>query len=154
MSMYYLNPATGKYELQGAPHVDAYSKEEVDALIAAIPKGVEMELLWENASPTSNFAKQTVELDLSEYDSVMVLAKVNTAAIPIYLPPVYITIGGEGMLLCCWRVLMRRQISSVTTTSVVFDDSYSVPNYSTTEVVDNSCTVPYQIYGIKGVKTT
>lgn len=32
--------------------------------------GTEMELLWENPTPTSNFAAQTIEMDLSEYDKI------------------------------------------------------------------------------------
>ena len=34
-----------------------------DTSVAAL----EMDLLWENANPTSSFSAQTIELDLSEY---------------------------------------------------------------------------------------
>lgn len=38
----------------------------------------EMALLWENASPTSNFSAQTIALDLSEYDYVFAQVRGST----------------------------------------------------------------------------
>ena len=35
------------------------------------------ELLWTNPSPTAEFAAQTVSLDLSEYDAVMIYSRIN-----------------------------------------------------------------------------
>lgn len=37
--------------------------------------GCKTDLLWTNPSPTSNFSAQTVSLDLSEYETVIVLFK-------------------------------------------------------------------------------
>ena len=40
--------------------------------------GIDMDLLWTNSSPTSNFAAQTVALDLTEYSMVVVVFKFTT----------------------------------------------------------------------------
>ena len=42
--------------------------------------GIKMELLWENISPTSEFATQTLSLDLSQYKQFLVFSKDNTSS--------------------------------------------------------------------------
>lgn len=149
MSMYYLNPATGKYELQGAPHVDAYSKEQTDALIAAIPKGVEMELLWENASPTSNFSGQGVVIG-SGYNLVFVEdTQGNVAVLAGYNEPIMLSFYyGEGKAFRMYSRWTGYKDSALYFGDALIISSFSASTYSP----DNSKCIPYKIYGIKGVK--
>jgi hypothetical protein len=47
--------------------------------LVAMTKGVKQYVeLWKNASPTSNFAAQTISLNLSDYDGVRIVWKPST----------------------------------------------------------------------------
>lgn len=69
---YYRDPVTGGFKPVKAPRASGYTKSETDALIESA-KGIQMELLWENASKPSAFPAQKIELDLSEYSDVYVI---------------------------------------------------------------------------------
>lgn len=43
------------------------------------PENVQIDILWSNESPTSNFAAQTVALDLSKYKAVLIVATASTS---------------------------------------------------------------------------
>lgn len=110
------------------------------------------ELLWTNASPTSAFAAQTVALDLSGYDFVMVVyqhwtvADVNNSA--------FCRIGKYGRLLSHDYTLAYRDYRPETT-GIYFNIGVEVATYKSSNVIQNaSAVIPLQIYGIKGVVNT
>ena len=107
-----------------------------------------LELLWTNASPSSTFAAQTVSLDLSGYDAVLLTAGYN-ADYNTVLAPVFLTFGEKGqfMLIGTNGKVGSRDVTA-TATGIQFAGGYY--NAST----DNRFAVPLKIYGIKGVQTT
>ena len=114
-------------------------------------------LLWTNASPTSNFAAQTVGLALSSYDAVEIEYYGSTNKSASYIIKIKI---GESSLLTGYLNpqttkgyinLLSRSIS-VTTSGITFDSGVAKRTAdSSTVATNNSYCIPYKIYGIKGV---
>ena len=105
--------------------------------------GLEMELLWENASPTSGFSAQTLNLDLSEYEYIVVLCTAASTAIG-FIGSSTVIQQPEGK-----NYLRRIEIKS---DGIDFYDTYRYETYGTgaTVVASDAC-IPYRIFGIKGV---
>lgn len=105
------------------------------------------ELLWTNASPTSAFAAQTVSLDLSGYDFVLVYAMWSkTYQQPV--PPFFAFIGIVDAILIGLQSNNAASLErsfNVTSTGVAF--GVGKLGGST----NNEMLIPYRIYGIKGV---
>lgn len=111
--------------------------------------GVKMELLWENASPSSDFANQTIQLDLSKYDRVRV-ELANGPSVDIKIGETkaasYINVYGTGSAQ--FNIHFRRMITS--TTGVAFANCRMLDN--NWKSVDSAAVlIPLRIYGIKGV---
>ena len=112
-----------------------------------------MELLWENASPTSSFAAQTVSIDLSDYDEIEVEHE-------RYVPYGGVSfekarVGTQGILKyielseAASYLFVRRFV--VDTKSIKFEEA--ILSSCGAGVIDNWRVVPLRIYGIKGVST-
>ena len=106
----------------------------------------EMKLLWENASPTSEFSAQTISLDLSKYTHVCVIAN-NSFMNDVALVGGTIVPVGEAVVLfgimngaVSWRVV------ETSASGVVAQTALATPTQA-----DNRLIIPYQIYGVKGV---
>lgn len=114
-------------------------------------------LLWENASPTSEFAEQTLQIDLSEYDEVEIVTRHNQ------------TSANRGMYKC--RVGDSIRIAEITNSMsetvylgavvrnfTVNKDGINVTGtyYRNTNtlpiVLGTTFLIPLAIYGIKGVQ--
>lgn len=109
--------------------------------------GVVQVKLWENNSLTSNFAAQTVSLNLSGYDAVYVEAIRSTEDNTIS-GRTRVSVGGlPGYLMGTTNqfALTRRSVSA-TAAGVTFSGFNSA---NTTNGASNE--IPYRIYGIKGV---
>lgn len=103
-------------------------------------------LLWTNASPSSSFAAQTVQLNLSGYDMVGVFGynDVNDGGIMAFAP-----VGESGVLFFMVNYRQKRYFA-VSSAGVQFKDGYSgAPNNNV--IVSNTAAIPYYIYGIKGI---
>ena len=106
--------------------------------------GMKMDLLWTNPSPTSDFASQTVSLDLTDYSYLFIVQRQykdssgnsSTALLPIdgvtYVV-VVISDGGETRT--------RTYSASASSVTVGVGKSGST--------INNAYAIPYQIYGIK-----
>lgn len=106
------------------------------------------DLLWTNASPSSSFAAQTVQLNLSGYDMVGVFGynDVNDGGVMAFAP-----VGESSALFFMFNYRQRRYFA-VSSAGVQFGNGYSgAPNNNVS--VSNSAAIPYYIYGIKGVST-
>lgn len=119
--------------------------------------GVKMVKLWENASVTSSFAPQTLQVDLSGFDMVAIAVTYNTnnarAGSNLNISKL---ISNDRTLMCCICPYMtttkekvepfREVAIPVEKTSITFEDGYM-----NTERIDNDKAIPLAIYGIKGV---
>lgn len=111
-------------------------------------EGSNVVLLWTNPSPASSFAGQTIPLDLSNYDAVIVLTAMDTSDSGRLVVDSLITPVGYGArAFIQWNVRYIRQYT-VSNTGVAFQDGAkgSVGANATT---DNTVGIPYQIYGIR-----
>lgn len=109
-------------------------------------------LLWENASPTSEFTAQTVSIDLSDYDAVEVVFQGST------YQQIYCAIGEKGEAQAVWNVETTSNMSAVSRkftvnangvefTKAVFKSFSALTTVNT----NNKYMIPLKIYGIKGV---
>lgn len=112
--------------------------------------GVSINLLWQNASPTSNMAAQTLTIDLTGYSHIMIIAKDYTSSddYQVEIIPNVINAGtifvyiGNALDYKYWR---RIQITA--------SDKINVANgVKGASTIDNQECIPYQIYGLKGVQ--
>lgn len=98
-------------------------------------------LLWENASPTSNFLPQTINLNLSNYRFVMMEYDGGSRITKVGL-------GLNAYLVACVVKNYYRKYG-VTTTGISFQNCNEVSVYGTSTVIENGALIPYAIYGIK-----
>lgn len=112
-----------------------------------------MELLWENASPTSEFASQTITLP-KECDMMLVnyygmgSNTANMAAIVTNVNAdenlIAVQIDGSKSYLCARTASLRGK-------NAIFGAGYFVQAGSGTTSTNNGVCKPTRIYGIKGV---
>lgn len=103
-------------------------------------------LLWTNASPSSSFAAQTVQLNLSGYDMVGVFGynDVNDGGVMAFAP-----VGESSALFFMYNYRQRRYFA-VSSAGVQFGSGYSGALNNSLSV-SNTAAIPYYIYGIKGI---
>lgn len=116
-----------------------------------------MELLWENAAVTSDFGNQTLNIDLSGYSFVRIVARV--AKNNPYEENSEIGVSCSGYVRnvaviddSSYKFAIKSRALTVTTTGISFDNCKEV-NYKDTAAITNRYMIPYKIYGIKGVIT-
>lgn len=103
-------------------------------LIKMNRKNIEIKKVWTNASPASTFANQTLKLDLSSYDLVIILFKLDKNG--RVTSPAITPVGHPG--LSAYGNNIRYFL--VHTNDINFDS-----------VSPNSLVmIPYEIYGAKG----
>ena len=154
--------------------VDAYSKADSisaetrtalslaetatpDAALAEIARqmsecrGVQMDLLWKNASPTSTFPAQNLPINFDNYSHVGVIPIVHPQV--FYLTPmVIVPVGMTGFLFLAWGSMFQRGFS-VDSERIKFEICYQNPAYGTNGgAANNDILIPYFVYGIKGIK--
>ena len=116
-------------------------------------KGVtELELLWENPNPTTEFEPKTIELALSQYKSFWIQWKVNdsiTEYFDVYANAKDMTLGAIGYMDHFASIVART--FSVTDTGVVFGRATQIAfsNSQSTIRTNNWVALPYKIYGKK-----
>ena len=104
-----------------------------------------MDLLWENASPTSSFGQQSITLDLKNYDFVRVFCR-STYNNSVILPAADCYKGQTGIVLGYTASL------GLTTRGFTVGSTYvgfGLCTYAGGTTAENS--IPIRIYGIKGV---
>ena len=109
--------------------------------------GIQMKKLWQNASPTSNFAAQTINLDLSEYNEVIIsmCSGSNAGLIGNY----FFKVGSGTQITYGAGAYMGRRNFKVTTSGVTVEGG---SKYEDSWSDSNAYQKPYAIYGIKGVQ--
>lgn len=140
---------SGVSSVNGATGTVVLDADDVGAM-------AEWVLLWENASPTSAFAAQTVQLNLSSYDAVFIYYQNSTPksyGSPIILvgTPEYVfrfsSNNGNNQ-----RYFTRS--ATVTTSGVEFSACQYFQQGSSNGTAQNTDLVPVKIYGIKGFKNS
>lgn len=111
--------------------------------------GITMTPLWNNPSPTAAFAAQTVSLDLSGYDAVIILCVTDRTTSPLrhFMSNIMLVDGNNWSL---WGVggastYTYNRMVDVLTTGLTFSTGYRNGSAST-----DRC-VPITIYGIRGI---
>ena len=108
-------------------------------------------LLWTNPKPTSEFAAQTISLDLSKYDAVQIVAnRWGQTASGYQLGSFLIADKDKKYALSVGSgEYMNYRYVTLTDTGVVFGAGGRYTTYGgSAQTVNQSC-VPYKIYGIK-----
>lgn len=109
-------------------------------------------LLWENASPSSSMDQQTISLDLSVYDAVLIGYRIANAE---SLEANAIGIVGQNLRLMGTRYQMTRRALNIAVNSITIGKGYYTATYGNSQETESagSC-IPTAIYGIKGVNNT
>lgn len=115
------------------------------------PKMDTWKLLWTNPNPNSSFSAQTLSLDLSGYDFILV-----ATAYYIYFAGKHyawnllkVDDAFTQQLMVVRESNMSSREVTVSGTGIVFGGG----KINTSGVTGNECAVPEFIYGIKGVST-
>ena len=114
-------------------------------------------LLWENASPDSDFLAQTISLNLSGYAEIhIVIGMSSNEKRNTYV--CIVKVGENSIMgsIDCTSTEFGRWLSRkaiITETSITFDDSYRIiVNHGTFSIEQkNNYSIPLRIYGIKEV---
>lgn len=122
--------------------------------------GMSMELIWENARPTSEFAAQLIPLDLSKYDLVYITSLYNTSSSTRFSSKI-IKKGSYEMLeffmngtsTTSANVSLLSRKTDVSDSGVNFGNMIQKSlNDNTAGTTKNIYVIPVHIYGIKGVQ--
>ena len=107
-----------------------------------------MDLLWTNGSPTSDFGSQTIPLDLSDYNAVLVTFKWGKDSANPSLNVVALVGVGMGIASSVYNARVYREFTP-TSTGIQFAGGYYGATLSSSMGTGNGSAVPYQIYGIR-----
>lgn len=110
-------------------------------------------LVWTNASPTSNFATQTISLSLSGYEMVAIVFALSTSDTTTKTEIVKVgeKVQNDFILTSYSRIGAFSRIAIVSTTGITFS-STTVRNASVDPSDSQVGNIPLRIYGIKGVQ--
>lgn len=118
--------------------------------------GVTMELLWENASPTSGFSAQTLSLPLPEGSYIAIEGRASTQGNRewIFLKTGQQTVMKTFALGNAKEIYMRSRSAQTSTTGVTFGAGNAVDILQSSvsgNDNDTNAIVPLAIYMLKGV---
>lgn len=106
-----------------------------------------LDLIWENASPTSEFAGQTLNIDLSAY-KIIYITLVGNKASPNESYTMFIVDKNKGHMAIGWYgAKYSERAIRISNSTIVFGDAKYVAN--STSTTDNGYLVPFKIYGVK-----
>lgn len=129
---------------------------DVNQANEAIENMASMELLWENASPTSAFLAQTIAIDLSSYDGVLIIYKGGANwkySSGIITRKYWEDIRFEASQDYYYRRSFRCSDEGFNAPDKgIIAKMYSGGSFDTVNEETGSKIVPLAIYGVKGVK--
>ena len=131
----------------GADYATGWRDPEDVGIMAAWVK------LWQNASPTSDFAEQTVSLDMANYDAIAVYAVEQNS--DGSSGQWFFNVKGQSTESRVFLMYNGRQLRyfHISGSGVMFSDGYG-GSLSSNLSVNNAYAIPRIIYGIKGVIST
>lgn len=124
-----------------------YDGDTLASGVDPVELGIDMDLLWTNASPTSDFGAQTISLDLSSYKGILLKVRVYGDGSKNLMVYFYVDKTSTEWLLSAGfgasGYVVRRYITAISNSGIQFDVGKV---YQTT---NNGACIPAQIYGIK-----
>lgn len=131
----------------GTSAVTMKTKAQVIADLG-ITSGVEMVMLWENASPNSAFGAQTLNLSLGEYDLIRIVSHHDSDGATIIIDcDLSVVVGESFELNGHFGGKANYREGTTSNTQVTFKACFE----SGSSTADNTRIIPMRIYGIKGV---
>lgn len=112
-----------------------------------------MDLLWENASPNSDFAAQTLALDVTGYAFIAIVCLYNQDY-PTQTTCFFHVDRGTAELSVVYRtdsMYISTRNATVDATGITFGKGYRQSLAASSTTSDNGNCLPLIIYGIKGV---
>ena len=137
---------------QGASVVSSVNDATGTVVLNAEDVGAMSEwvLLWENASPTSAFAAQTVSLDLSDYDAIML--EYQDYGSGKCSPIATLFVGMAYRIHMTISHMMERDVT-INSNGVVFGDNIYAESYPQAPFkTNNGYIIPHTIWGIQHIK--
>ena len=104
--------------------------------------------LWTNPAPTASFDPQNVEIDLSKYSHIMVIAKFTASIASYTQSPVFCGVSEQGRISGYGQSLIAFRSFTSATTGITFTASTTLPYTDFVAVTDNTYIIPVEIYGI------
>lgn len=160
----YITDTRADAELCGVANIPAHmqdlehggtgiSAETKEALLLALG-GISEELLWQNASPTSSFAKQAISLDASTYKSAKILFKWRNDLTLYGIIEIEKNMGKGDLSLVAhssgyYPHFSNRDVT-MNESGIVFGEGHQ--HQGTSYAVANEYAIPVAIYGVKGVQ--
>lgn len=148
-----LGAGTISVTLDSAPSVDVelyfLAKQGVEPVIpplAPIGGSVQINLLWENPTPTEIFGPQSISVNLSSYDHVIIVA---TNYLGDYSAPSVLCKIGDGGMISSPYYTIRSRFFTTNVSGVDFQSGYSANQYGVAPTEANGVCVPKYIYGVK-----
>lgn len=122
-------------------------QNEIDSVRGLV---VSKKLLWQNASPKSEFPAQTINLDLSEYDEVEIEIFSSTSTSAVVFQKVT---KGKQAVLVSQTYSYRYRMCEATETGIEFNSGGVFgTDWKQLSSGGDLYTIPYKIYGIKGAQ--
>lgn len=114
--------------------------------------GGEPELLWTNPNPTAAFGAQTVTIDLTAYNGVIIkFRKSNTVSYSIYVPKITITSDNCPAVANPVGTSWRENGASYRLVTAISDSgiTFSRGGFADGTAFNDNVLKPLQIYGVK-----
>lgn len=113
--------------------------------------GMTMDKLWTNSDPSQSFSSQTIPLDLTDYEFVIIEFKaLNTSG------SLTVTVGiiGDEIVLNSAMGRCRYRIAEISTSGILFNSGYQYSTYGGTATVNDNACIPVYVFGVKGGGST
>lgn len=134
-------------------NIAVYNAETVVGGANPIQIGIDMDLLWTNASPTSDFSAQTVSLDLSGYSMLLIKTKPYTTYTGDLTINNILRVGDTvpliGDSLCVGTAERRARKATSSVSGVTFGSGEFYTGYQSSATIQNVQCTPLYIYGIR-----
>lgn len=112
--------------------------------------GITMKKLWTNASPTSSFAAQTVSVNLSGYQFILIEWRFDNKSTAFSYSQL-MRVGVKTKIHFAYEEAYTNRDTTPSSSGVTFGAGYYTVLKTTNYQLNNVYAIPYQIYGIAGV---
>ena len=138
---------TGSINMNGQKLIglNAPGAEDEAATKGYADQKLSMELIWENASPSSAFPTQTVSMNTAPYQLFYIECIRNTGS---SIKAAEVIRKNQTVMMFSYNVSFYYRPITPLTNGIKFSQGYK---YSGSEVADDTVCIPVRVYGIKGV---
>lgn len=119
-------------------------------LILMNRKKIEIEKVWENASPSSLFNAQSITIqNLQNYDYILMTGAYSTGSYRNSLILSLTAIGDKSSFCIAANIIATRHIT-IESNKITFGAGYQVNTYGGSSMIANDVCIPREIYLLKG----